>query len=223
MSEQNRKYTLKERIENFFYYYKWPVIFGVLVVLVISMYIPAIFDKTREDVGDLTVLSILAHPLTGEEYDLDKRLTDSIEDTDGDGEKNVLMRQYYITENRTSDSDIAAMAQLDEQLRVGRGDLLIFDEPCLSYYIKRDMFSPLEDYLDLSSIPEENIMRRDGVAVAVKLENSKMLSDMHFIIDEIYAGVLFVPDNAEDVTLKSRNNTTAAIEKLLENNTEVSE
>lgn len=216
MSEQKKKLTFKERVENFFYYYKWPVIFCVLVVLVLSMYIPAIVNNEKDAVGDLTVLSVLAHPLTSEEYNIDQRLKDSIEDIDGDGEKSVVLKQFFITEKRTGDADIISTAQLDEQIKVGRGDLLIFDEPNLSYYLKKDMFSPLENYVDLSGIPGEDIIKKDGVAVAVKLTNSQILKDMRFIIDEVYAGVLFVPDNTDDATLNSRKNTTPAIEKLLE-------
>ena len=216
MSEQNKKLTFKERIENFFYYYKWPVIFVILVALVISMYIPAIVNNEKDAVGDLTVLSVLAHPLTSEEYNIDQRLKDSIEDIDGDGEKSVVLKQFFITEKRTGDADVISTAQLDEQLRVGRGDLLILDEPNLEYYLKKDMFSPLEDYVDLSDISDEDIIRKDGVAVAVKLTSSQILKDMRFIIDEVYAGVLFIPDNANDLTLNSRKNTTPAINKLLE-------
>ena len=216
MSEQNKKFTFKERVENFFYYYKWPVIFVILVALVISMYIPAIVNNEKDAVGDLTVLSVLAHPLTSEEYNIDQRLKDSIEDIDGDGEKSVVLKQFFITEKRTGDADVISTAQLDEQLRVGRGDLLILDEPNLEYYLKKDMFSPLEDYVDLSYISDEDIIRKDGVAVAVKLTSSQVLKDMRFIIDEVYAGVLFIPDNADDFTLNSRKNTTPAIKKLLE-------
>ena len=216
MGEQNKKPTFKERVENFFYYYKWRVVIAILVLLVISMYIPAIVNDEKDAVGDLTVLSVLAHPLTAEEYDIDQRLKDSIEDVDDNGEKSVVLKQFYITEKRTNDSDIISGAQLDENLKVGRGDLLIFDEPNLSYYLKKDIFSPLEDYVDLSGIPEEEIIRKDGVAVAVKLTNSQILKDMRFIVDEVYAGVLFVPDNTDNATLNSRKNTTSAINKLLE-------
>lgn len=216
MSEQNKKPTFKQRVENFFYYYKWRVIIAIIVLLVFSMYIPAIVDDSKDSVGDLTVLSVLAHPLTAEEYDLDQRLKETIKDVNGDGEKSVVLKQFFITEKRTDDSDMVSTAQLDENLRVGRGDLVIFDEPNLEYYLKKDMFSPLEDYVDLSGIPEEDIVKKDGVPVLVKLTNSQILKDMRFIIDEVYAGVLFVPDDAEELTLNSRKNTTAAIKKLLE-------
>ena len=216
MNEQNKKLTFKERIENFFYYYKWRVIIVLLVLAVISMYIPAIVDDEKDAVGDLTVLSVLAHPLTSEEYNIDQRLKDAIEDVNENGEKDIVLKQFFITEKRTGDADVISSAQLDENLKVGRGDLLIFDEPNLEYYLKKDMFSPLEDYVDLSGIPDEDIIKKDGVAVAVKLTGSQILKDMRFIIDEVYAGVLFIPDNADEMTLNSRKNTTSAINKLLE-------
>ncbi len=215
MSKEKTKYTFWQRVENFFYYYKWRVIVVILVVLAVY-FLWQLFPDTTKTTGDLTVVSALAHPLTAEDYDLDRRLNDVIADVDNDGEKTVAFHPYYITEKRTSDADVMSQSQLESHFSEARGDLLIFDAPNLAYYLKKDLFAPLEDYVDLSDISEEDIVRQNGVAVCVKLTNSKMLSDMRFIIDEVYAGVLFIPDDADDITLKSRENTKAAIAKLLE-------
>ena len=214
MNEEKTKYTFWQRVDNFFYYYKWRVIVTILVVLAVY-FLWQLFPDTTKTTGDLTVVSAFAHPLTAEDYDLDRRLKDCVNDIDNDGEKSIAFYPYYITEKRTSDSDVMSQGQLESHFKEARGDLLIFDAPNLAYYLKKDLFAPLEDFVDLSGIPEQDIIRQNGVAVCVKLTASKVLSDMRFIIDEVYAGVLFIPDDADEVTLKSRENTKAAIVKLL--------
>lgn len=213
---EKKKLTFLQKLENFWYYYKWRVISAVLLVFVVYLCAQIFKENTTENPRDLTIVSALAHPLTVEEYDIDKRLKDFAEDIDNDGEKSIVLSPYYITEKRTSDTDLVAQAQLENHFKNAKGDLLIFDEPNLSYYLNKDIFAPLDDYVDLSGIPDEDIVRQNGIAVALKLSDSKILKDMHFIIDEVYAGVLFVPDDADEMTLKSRDNTRNIIAKLLE-------
>lgn len=216
MSETKKKMTLWQRIDNFWYYYKWWVIAGVFVLFGIWCFSSIMQNQVKDTTGDLTVLSVYAHPLTSEEYDLDRRLRDFIPDTNGDGEQKVVFKPYYITEEGTSQADQVTAGEFGMNLQDSFGDLILFDEPTLNNYLKKDMFAPIGDYVDLSKIPESDIVYRNDVAVAVKLSESKILSDMHFIIDEVYASVMFIPDDADETILATRENTKIAIEKLLE-------
>jgi len=163
-------------------------------------------------------LSLYAHPLTSEDYDLDRRLNEFVPDVNGDGQQKVVFKPYFITEKGTSESDQITRGEFEANLQNCYGDMILFDVPSLNNYIKKDIFAPIGDYVDLSKIPESDIMYRGDVAVAVKLSESKILSDMHFIIDEVYASVMFVPDDADETVLATRGNTKAIIEKLLEKN-----
>ena len=215
MSEEKSKLTFWQSVENFWYYYKWRVLVVILLLLAIRVAIPLFADKTKTT-GDLTIVSVLSHPLTAEEYNIDKKLQETVNDTNADGVVSAVLRPYYITETRTSDEDLMSQAKVDIHLKNAQGDLLIFDKPNLDFYLKKDIFAPLDNFVDLSSIPQEDIIYQNGVAVAVKLSESKILRGMSFIIDEVYASVMFIPDNADEVTYKSRENTKRAIEKLLE-------
>ena len=141
-----------------------------------------------------------------------------IPDVNGDGQQKVVFKPYFITEKGTSDSDKVTKSEFEMNLQNCYGDVMLFDVPSLNSYIKKDIFAPIGDYVDLSEIPQEDIVYRGDVAVAVKLSGSKILSDMHFIIDEVYASVMFVPDDADDATLATRENARTAIEKMLEKN-----
>ena len=216
MNEEKKKLTFWQWIENFWYYYKWRVITALLLVVVIVIGADFIDNNTDDTVYDLTVLSVFAHPLTAEEYDMDNYLKDITKDANGDGVCNTVLRPYYITEKHTSESDLLSEGQFEACLKKAVGDVMILDVPNLNFYLKKDIFEPIDKYVDLSTIPAEDIVYKNDIPVAVKLRDSKILKDMAFIIDEIYASVVFVPDDADDVTLNSRQNAKDAILKLLE-------
>ena len=216
MSEAKKKMTFLQKVDNFWYYYKWWVIAGIFVLFGIWCFAQLLESQTNDKTGDLTLLSVYAHPLTSEEYDLDRRLYEFIPDVNGDGQQKVVFKPYFITEKGTSASDNVTSSEFEMNLQNAYGDVMLFDVPSLNNYLKKDIFAPIGDYVDLSTIPEEDIVYRGDVAVAVKLSGSKILSDMHFIIDEVYASVMFVPDNADEATLATRENAKTAIKKLLE-------
>ena len=216
MSETKKKMTFWQRLDNFWYYYKWWVIAGVFVLFGLWCLSQLLQGQVKDTSGDLTVLSVYSHPLTSEEYDLDRRICDVIPDTNGDGEQKVVFNPYFITEKGTSQSDMVTTSEFEMNLQNCYGDMILFDKPSIDNYIKKDIFAPIGDYVDLSKIPKEDVIYRGDVAVAVKLSESKILSDMHFIIDEVYASVMFIPDDASEEIYATRENAKIAIAKLLE-------
>lgn len=220
MSEEKRKMTFLQWLENFWYYHKWKVIAGVLLVIAlwagITFYIDTL--KKAEETGDITVVSVFSGAYTPERMDLDKRLADSVDDIDGDGEVTVTCTEYYIS-TANSDEDKASQAQFEQGLSKGYGDVLLFDKTSLDKYVKKDIFEPIDKYVDLTNIPEEDIVKRGDVAVAVRLTDSQVLRDMNFAVD-VYVSVVFIPDEAEEKLLASRENAKSAIAKLMEKSQE---
>lgn len=220
MGEAKRKMTFLQWVENFWYYHKWKVIAGVLLVIAlwagITFYIDTL--KKSEETGDITVVSVFSGAYTHKKMNLEERLADSIKDVDGDGEISVNYTAHYIG-TRDTDEDKVAQAQFEQGLSKCYGDIMLFDETRLDDYIKKDIFEPIENYVDLSNIPQEDIVKRNDVAVAVRLTNSKLLRDMDFAID-VYVSVVFIPDDADEKLLASRENAKGAIAKLLEQSEE---
>lgn len=220
MSEEKRKMTFLQWLENFWYYHKWKVIAGVLLVIAlwagITFYIDTL--KKAEETGDITVVSVFSGAYTPERMDLDKRLADSVDDIDGDGGVTVTCTEYYIS-TANSDEDKASQAQFEQGLSKGYGDMLLFDKTSLDKYVKKDIFEPIDKYVDLTNIPEEDIVKRGDVAVAVRLTDSQVLRDMNFAVDA-YVSVVFIPDDADEKLLASRENAKSAIAKLMEKSQE---
>lgn len=221
MSEEKKKLTIGQWMENFWYYNKWKVVIGAVLVIALWVGVKFYIDTLAqsEKTGDITVVSVFSGKLTPEEVDFDKRLTDSVKDIDGDGKISVTYTPHYIGAKGT-DEDKVAQAQFEQGLSKCYGDVLLFDKTTLDTYVKKDIFEPIENYVDLSAVNDADIVKQGDVAVAVRLTNSQILRDMHFVVDEVYVSVMFIPDDADDALLASRENAKGAIAKLLEKSEE---
>ncbi len=196
MSEEKRKLTIKEHIENFWYYHKWKVVIAAALLVAVwafSTYMKANTDNTAYD---FKIYSVFARPLVAEEYKIEDFIADEVEDVNGDGEVNISAKSFYITEKASGDNDRITMTQFENTLPEADGDVMLFDRANLDRFIVKDMFSPISDYVDLAQIDEENIVYRGDVPVAVRLKGSKILTDMGFIIDDVYVSVMFTPDGS---------------------------
>ena len=213
---EKKKSGFLDKLDNFWYYHKGKVFLALLVAVVIIAcigYVNSVTDKTEYD---FCVTSVFARPMTTGDYTINEQLEDVISDIDKNGSVAINAKSYYITEAATGDNDSISIAKFEADISRAAGDLLLFDRANLERFLPKDLFADISEYVDISQFPEENIVYREDVPVAVRLKDSKVLTDMKFIIDDIYACVMFTPDNADDATLASRNTCKAAIEKLIQ-------
>ncbi len=215
MSER-KQMTFSERIENFWYYKKWYVVLFLVFIIAIMIIASLQSENAEKKQSDLRIISVFATPYTTQTYDIDKRLSDGINDVNGDGKVRANLTFYYIEKDSQKDVDRLSRSNLDKEFKYCTGDIMLFDKTNLEIYMKKDIFSPISDYLDISTVAKENIVYKNDVPIAVELENSKIFKDMGFSAKGIYASVMFLPENADAKTLAYRKNAKIAIKKLLE-------
>ena len=210
-----RKLTIKEHIENFWYYHKWKVV--CVIVIAIGVFAFGKYMESSKDntIYDFKIYSVFARPLVAGEYKIEEHIKDFVEDRDNSGDVKISAKTFYITEDGTGDNDKIMQTQFENTLLQADGDVILFDKSNLDKFIAKDMFAPISDYIDLTKIPEEHIVYRDDVPVAVQLDGSKILNDMKFIIDEVYVSVMFTPDNSPREY--ARDIVTNLIEKQMQN------
>lgn len=198
-------------LENFWYYYKRPFLGGILIFFVVII---AMMHFTEvEEPSDATVLSVFARPLTTQEYEFQSRLENVIEDADENGTKQISTNSLYITEDGTSDEDSQAISRLENIMAYAQADLVLMDGTNFERFRSKDFLEPLENYVDISQLDSENLVYRDGKAVAVRLKDSKQLLDMQFMIDDVYAGIMFVPEeHAEHLEIQRKNAASMLLE-----------
>lgn len=213
MSKKNKeKGFIAASIENFWYYYKWPFLGGIVLFFAVLIGLTMMEDTKKP--SDVEVLSVFARPLTMQEYSFQEPLADVIKDTDENGEKTIFMNSLYVSEGGKSDNDKIATSKFSSAISYAQGDLILMDKTNIDRFSPKDFFAPLEDYLDLSAFDKEDIYYRDGVAIAVRLSDSEILTDMQFIVDNVYAGIMFVPDEAGDTLAPRRESAAEMIKKL---------
>ena len=196
MIEKKKKSRFFDVLDNFWYYHKWKV--ALVFVLIVAVYAFNGYMKANTDTTayDFKIYSVFARPLVTGEYKIEDEILDTVEDIDASGNVKISAKTFYITEDGKGDNDRIMQTQFENTLYQADGDVVLFDKSNLDKFIVKDMFSPISDYIDLSQIPEEHIVFRGDVPVAVQLEGSKVLNDMGFIIDEVYVSVMFTPDNS---------------------------
>ncbi len=212
-NQQKEKSFLMASLENFWYYYKWPFIGGIVLFFAVLAFLTATADVSEPT--DADVAAVFARPLTTQEFEFQSRLGDVISDTDGDGETRVGTTSYYISEQGTSDNDVIAKSKFEAAIAYGEGDLVLMDGANMKRYSPKDLWAPLADFVDISQFAEEDLYYRDGVAVAVRLSDSAVLLDMQFIIDDVYAGIMYVPEVSQELYEARRENAAKMLLELV--------
>ncbi len=212
MKEKKEKGFILSSIENFWYYYKWPFLGGIVIFFAVLLFLTYMTDTTEP--SDAKVVTVFARPLTMQELNFNEKLNDVISDIDENGKTVIETQSFYITEQASSEGDTVEIAKFENVLAYADCDLVILDGANFDRYAKKDFLEPLDKYVDLSKFESENIRYRDGKPVAVRLDDSKVLLDMDFIIDDVYAGIMFVPDETPEVYAPRRENAANMLQKL---------
>lgn len=211
--EQKEKSFLRASIENFWYYYKWPFLGGIVLFFAVLVAMTATTDMSEPT--DADVVAVFARPLTTQEFEFQSRLHGVVSDADGNGKVAIGTEGFYISDQGNSDNDSLAKSQFETEMAYARGDLVLMDGTNMKRFESKDLWAPLADYVDISQFAEEDLYFRDGVAVGVRLSDSKVLLDMQFIIDDVYAGIVFVPEEADETVAIRRENAANMIKELI--------
>lgn len=216
MSKNKEKGFFLASLENFWYYYKWPFLGGIVIFFGVIIFMLNMAET--EEPSDVDITAVFARPLTTQEFTFQPHVESVVSDADANGTIRVHTKGLYITEGGKTDTDLVSKNNFDSAMAYGEGDLVLLDGVNLARYQSKDFLAPLADYVDVSQLKEENLIYRDGKAVAVRLKNSKILTDMQFIIDDVYAGIMFVPERQEEQVAPRRENAAKVLLELCKTN-----
>ena len=142
--EPPHEMTAKEKRENFWFYYKWHVIVGAVVLLIAILFIKDMALRKDPDytVGVLTQTGI---PVTAQEA-LEEKLAQFFDDRNGDGEVTVSVQSYTIPlEGDTDDpyTVMAGMTQLTGDLQAYTSMIFLTNDAALfsrqyGFFVKND-------------------------------------------------------------------------------------
>ena len=205
--------SFKKKLENFWYYYKVPVI---IVIIVAAAGIFLISEMSKSVPSDLKISLISEGTLSDETINFNEALPNVIQDIDNDGGANITISRIYINKTmKTEDLDVMKNT-LESQLANKGATLFIVDQSNYDNLIKKDAFCPLNELMDLSDYGDRVIYRGE-VPIALHLSGSKVLADMKFENDDLYALVLFRRPGEENdpVRVKEYENATLVLKELM--------
>ena len=140
--------TKKQKRQNFWFYYKWHVIIGVLVVLVGGFLIYDLLDRTEYDytIGLMTEESVPIDVVSR----METLIAEKGEDLNGDGQVLVHVENYVIVPEDGDANDpyvqMASMTKLSSDVSTMQSVLFFSDEKSFEKFQNEE--SPTFSYLD---------------------------------------------------------------------------
>lgn len=214
MNDAKDKMSFLKKAENFWYYHKWQVV--LIAVFVIAFFTLTSTLSPKTESSDIDVLTVYSAYVSEKEIDFQKEFEDIIEDTNSDKKTTISLNDLYITAEGKSDDDTMGLMKFENNISNSSSDLILLDEYNFERFETKDYYEDLSKYIDLSQYKDENILYRNDKPVAIRLRESKILKEAEFKTDNIYAGIMFIPDNAEGELLEKRENAAKILIKLAE-------
>ena len=195
------KDNCRKNLENFWYYYKWHVIVGIIAVTVAATSIYNAVTKIETDFTiDCIIDSGIDYAATGAmAAELEK--SGVISDNNGDGNIKANVLHY---QNGRDTSNLSTDGSMSEavQLRMGIGDaaIMVTEPYILDLYEKFDIFHDLTAIADEMNIPEENrYMSSDkSKVIAIDMKNSEFLKSLDLSPTDCYLAVRVLYRDWED-------------------------
>ncbi len=206
--------SLKGKMEDFWYYHKMPVILGLVALLIGMVCFSDMFYKVPTD---LNLYMVTAEPVSEGTINFDEVLSDVVQDIDGNGESDITISRVFLSADLAEENASYYQQSLETELANQGAVMYIFDRVNYERMVKKDAFCPLDAYLDVAAYGDR-ILYRDNVPVAVSLAGSKVLKEMEFTNDDLYALLLFQrPEDFEDTNrMAEYENAAAVLEALLQ-------
>ena len=167
----------KEWWSNFWYYYKWHTIIGIIVVISLIIMLADVFGKPTPDFAFMYAGN---HAGMGsvEGYALEDRWKPYTSDVDGNGEFNVKSTVIYIPTEEAASVESAMGVVLDSELIAGESTVFFASEYLLGRFPSDEM-EDLSAYIEKFGIDESLVKRNEsGVAYAVSMSQNPIFTQM---------------------------------------------
>lgn len=160
-SQANVKYTFKQRVANFWYYYKWHTIIGLFIAAVLAF--GCVQCATKEN-PDYTVIMAFDKTMPSGITDaIETHLEQYAEDINGDGK--TVVHVYDVSSSHDKDIQEAQSTKLVAEMQRGEAMLFIVDDVYFDKLYDLDVFEKNSDYF-----PD-----KDGYAINLRNTNFQAL------------------------------------------------
>ncbi|MBE7035205.1 MAG: hypothetical protein E7402_03655 [Ruminococcaceae bacterium] len=189
---EKQKESWKSKLENFWYYHKGTCLVALFVIIILSFIATNYTSRLDTDIN----ISLVSENILSEAtINFNTIFADKIEDANGDGEPLITISRLFIGRGNEDNQD--ELNLLEKQLANKGATLFIVDALNYERLIKKDAFCPLDEFFSVEDYGDRVCYRGD-VPIAFHLGGSKVLAEMEFVTDDLYALLLFRREGEEN-------------------------
>jgi len=187
--------TFKEKWDNYWYYYKFHTIFGLFIVIVLTILTIDFFNTTDPDlsIGYIGATYINEGVFSRAKGDIEN----IVGDINGDGETKIYFDIAQLPETIQNQDDIAVQQKVFLSFVTGDIRIYLLEERFIDQY--KEGFQPLDEIL--SSEKLEGGIKSDGKTIAVRLDKGIFSKSQELNKSKLYACVRTITE-----TDKSKEN-----------------
>ncbi|MBR1393615.1 MAG: hypothetical protein IJ561_07245 [Ruminococcus sp.] len=173
--EEAPEMTKKQKLANFWYHYKIPVIFAVFLIAVVGF---IVYDEVSRVRPDMTIMMIANNGLAYREQEMEEFFEKYVDDLNGDGKVNVLVMEVPLDSASNSQMQLGNQNKVVAQMQTGENIMVITDSNTDTMFLnmmKRDLDKdfPGNEYIDIDGLS----LNFKFLAEELKFEN--MPNDIH--------------------------------------------
>lgn len=187
----------RNRIDNFWYYYKAHVIATIFIVIVIGITFRDCANNVSPDIS----IAYIGDKYIAEELSqsIKEILSDSetIKDANGDGKYVAAFTPLTVSDEIRGEQDIAIQQKIMIMLAAGEIQVFIVNRTYLEIFIKQGAFLPIDSIvqeygIDINENPEIKFKSEDSVEekiYAIPLQENKFFNELGFNTKDSYIAV----------------------------------
>lgn len=173
--EEAPEMTKKQKLANFWYHYKIPVIFAVFLIAVVGF---IVYDEVTRVRPDMTIMMIANNGLAYREQEMEEFFEKYVDDLNGDGKINVLVMEVPLDSASNTQMQLGNQNKVVAQMQTGENIMVITDSNTDTMFLnmmKRDLDKdfPGNEYIDIDGLS----LNFKFLAEELKFEN--MPNDVH--------------------------------------------
>ncbi len=216
--EEAAPVTFKERMVNFWYYYKWHTLFTVFVIFILSF---GLAQCATKETPDYTVITAFDKYVPNEiTRAIETELERYAEDVNGDGE--VIVHIYDVSTSTDRDMQMAQSTKLMSEMQRGEVMLLIVDDVYYDKLNGLDVFEARPEYfpdkdnkaINLLSSSLTDVINKAYAPLAIATYGKEVdfITGNYYVAKRVVAGTDF---EKVDKSIASEKNSLKLLEGFL--------
>ena len=196
------KMNKKRFFRKFWQFYKWHILFLVLIAICVGF---VLSNVTQKEEPDLSICYVGKNYINVQTFNDNKRTLELLlHDSNDDGKKSTVISAYPVDLESDLHEVFKKMVERDTE------DIFIAEKTAFTKYEDKSVFATASEYVDLSKLNVDTLKDDDGRVYAVSLEGCPYLKRLGIFDDtDLYIAAANPADGGE-LTKKHKNGRNIA-------------